>query len=181
MAKKVNDIYIDTIEEIIENLGYKLVEYHLIYQGKSVRAVIDIHKSYGYISHKDCENVSKNCEDFLIEKFGDDITLEVSSPGINRILKTDRELKVFIGYEIELYFKKDLKKQLRNSGKLHLIKDGNAYILKNYKNNELFIIPINKDMAKSLSVCSGQANEQKEEEYLLKISKNEISKIKLLN
>ncbi len=177
MAKKNKYLYIDTIEEIIENLGYKLVDYNLIYQGNMVKAKIDIHNPYGYISHKDCGIVSKHCEEFLIEKIDENIVLEVSSPGINRILKTERELKVFKGYEIELYFKKDFINDSNKMKKnLHII-SGDKYLLIDYVDNILYV----DHLTDNKSDIDIENKEIDDFDDVIKINIEDISKIKLLN
>ncbi len=166
-----NEIYIETIEEIIEGLGLKLVSYKIIKGKKSTKVAIDIHKPKGYISHNDCKLVIKNCGPFLNEKFGDEVELEVSSPGINRILKTERELKVFKDYDIEVYFKEDFLENAKKNNKTHLI-NGGVFILSDYRENNLYLIPKNPDSD------NRNIDENNNEEI---VNINSITKIKLLN
>ena len=162
--KADNEIYIDTIEEVVEGLGLKLVYYKLIKQNKSVKAVIDVHKPDGLVSHDDCNLVVRWCRPFLEEQFGENVILEVSSPGVNRILKTERELKIFKGCEVEVYFRdKFVKEKLENN------ENSGIFLLNDYKDNNLYLMPltINDD------------NPSKVTEQI--INKDAIGKRKLLN
>ena len=66
-----------------------------------LRAYID---KPGGISIQDCENVSRALSDELdrVDPIPDSYILEVSSPGLGRILKKDKHLMSAIGMEVEL-------------------------------------------------------------------------------
>lgn len=164
MANK-NEEYIEIIDEIVEGLGLKLVSYKLIRQKNDVKAKIDIHKPKDFISHEDCAMVHRVCESFLVDKFGDNVYLEVSSPGINRILKTEREFKVFKGYEVELYFNINFLKSDANKNN---IKNGNRFILKNYNNDIFYLVPLDKKK-------SGSKSKDKKNDINIKVKKNDVN------
>lgn len=130
--------YIEIIEEIIEGLGLKLIKYILVKQKGSIKALIDIHKPQSHISHDDCSLVVKNCKPFLDEKFDSDVLLEVSSPGVNRILKTKREYKAFEGYEVEVYLKKNYLENDDNK-----ISNGSVFILGNLEGQNIHLKHVN--------------------------------------
>ncbi len=66
-----------------------------------LRAYID---KPGGVSIQDCENVSRALSDELdrVDPIPDSYILEVSSPGLGRILKKDKHLMSAIGMEVEL-------------------------------------------------------------------------------
>lgn len=177
MLQADNEIYIDTIEEIIEGLGLKLVYYRLISQKNSVKVIIDIHKPDGFVTHKDCSLVIRQCQPFLEEELEQDVQLEVSSPGVNRILKTEREYEVFKGYEVEVYFKNEFIKEQKNetNDKISL-RNGDIFILNDYKDKEFFLLP--KTSKDSYSKKEEPYNDDKKVKV---IDKDNITKIKLLN
>lgn len=162
---------IEIIEEIIEGLGYKLVYYNMVKLKEKCKVVIDIHKPDGGLSFEDCKVVYKNCESFLIEKFGEDLILEVSSPGVNRILKTERELKVFIGNKIEIYFDNSFLENFDFP-----IKNGDVYLLNDYKDGFIYITPIESNKDTSTNLSNGE-----KQLIIEKVNVDNINKIKLMD
>lgn len=98
---------LDLCKDSIEKLGYELVE---IVQGKQygtpyLTFVIDTDKEGG-ISLDDCELVSKTVDPLLDEAdcFGDAFNLNVSSPGLDRPLKLERDFVKNKNKDIEISF-----------------------------------------------------------------------------
>ncbi|MCY6372514.1 ribosome maturation factor RimP [Clostridium ganghwense] len=91
------------IEPIVSQLAYEL--YHIEYvkeQGENyLRLYID--KEEG-ISLEDCEKVSRKVSSMLDEKdpIEDSYYLEVSSPGVERILYSDKHLNKYINHMITI-------------------------------------------------------------------------------
>ena len=97
------------IKKKIEDIGYELYDVLYIKEGKNytLRIVIDNEKG---ISIEDCEKVNNEITDILDEAdyIKEQYFLEVSSPGIERVLRKDWQLKKYIGEEVEIkLFKKD--------------------------------------------------------------------------
>ena len=90
IEKKVEEL----LTEEINNLGYELYDVEYVKEGKDYYLRIYIDSKNG-ITLDDCEKVSDNISDLLDEKdfIKDQYFLEVSSPGIERILKKDKHLK----------------------------------------------------------------------------------------
>lgn len=90
------------VKPVVSDLGYEL--YHLEFkrEGKDNYLRIYIDKKQGNISLEDCENVSRTVSDILDREDPIKVSyyLEVSSPGIERILYTDEHLKRYIGYDV---------------------------------------------------------------------------------
>lgn len=97
------------VEPIIEKIGYELYDVEYTKEGKNyfLRIFIDNQKG---IDLNDCEKVSDSITDILDEEnyIKEQYFLEVSSPGIERILKKDKHLNQNIGQQINVkLFKKD--------------------------------------------------------------------------
>ncbi len=97
------------VKKKIEDIGYELYDVLYIKEGKNytLRIVIDNEKGIGL---DDCEKVNNEITDLLDEAnyIKDQYYLEVSSPGIERLLRKDWQLKKYIGEEVEIkLFKKD--------------------------------------------------------------------------
>lgn len=114
MASKVKDICTEKFTPIIEQLGYELIE---VFYGKQVDGMnlifyIDSPKG---ITIDDCEKVHRHIDPILDELDPTEnkpYILSVSSLGIDRPLKTDRDFERNMGNEIEitLFAKQDGKK-----------------------------------------------------------------------
>ena len=103
---------IKILEPIIINLGYEV--YDVIYEkeGKDnyLRIFIDNGKQ---ITLEDCEKVNNAITDILDEKdlIKSQYFLEVSSPGLERRIRTDKQLEMFKNEKIEIHLFKAIEKQ----------------------------------------------------------------------
>ena len=93
----------ELISPIIEEHRFELVDVEYVKEGSNwyLRAYID---KPGGITVDDCEVVSRRLSDLLDEQdFIDDAyILEVSSPGLGRPLKKDKDFARSIGEEVEI-------------------------------------------------------------------------------
>lgn len=97
------------LKEKIESIGYDLYDVEYSKEGKNYFLRIFIDKEDG-IDLKDCEKVNDEINDILdqADYIKDQYFLEVSSPGIERVLRKDKHLEQNIGEEINIkLFKKD--------------------------------------------------------------------------
>ena len=105
IEQKVENLLKDKIEKI----GYDLYDVEYTKEGKNYFLRIYIDKPEG-IDLKDCEKVNDEISDLLDEAdyIKEQYFLEVSSPGIERILRKDKHLEQNKGKEIVIkLFKKD--------------------------------------------------------------------------
>ena len=108
---KIEEKVEELLKETIEKLGYNLYDVEYVKEGPNyyLRVYIDNEKG---IDLNDCEKVSNAIDEMLDEAniIKDQYYLEVSSPGIERVLRKDRHLQENIGNQIEIkLFKKDEK------------------------------------------------------------------------
>ena len=99
------------LQPIIEKNGYDLYDVEYTKEGKNFFLRIFIDKPEG-IDLNDCEKVNDAITDILDEAnyIKEQYFLEVSSPGIERILRKDKHLEQNIGNEVLIkLFKKDDK------------------------------------------------------------------------
>ena len=106
---KIEERVEELIKEKIENIGYSLYDVEYAKEGPNyyLRIFIDSEKG---IDLNDCEKVSNEINEKLDEAdyIKEQYYLEVSSPGVERILRKDRHLKQNIGKQVEAkLFKKD--------------------------------------------------------------------------
>lgn len=88
---------------ILETHGFELVDVEYVKEGSTwyLRAYID---KPGGIAINDCEVVSRSLSDVLDEKdfIEDSYILEVSSPGLGRPLKKERDFERSLGKEVDI-------------------------------------------------------------------------------
>ena len=99
------------IKPTIENIGYDLYDVVYAKEGKNYFLRVFIDKPKG-IDLEDCEKVNNAINDLLDEAdyIKEQYFLEVSSPGIERVLKKDRHIEQNIGKEVQVkLFQKDEK------------------------------------------------------------------------
>ncbi len=90
-------------ELLVEGLGYKLVDLSIQQRNetKQIKAVIKSEKGVGI---DDCTIVHRALLPRLEALLGtQETTMEVSSPGVNRVLKHSWEFYAFIGEEIAIW------------------------------------------------------------------------------
>ncbi len=100
------------IEAKVKSLGYELYDVQYIKEGKDYFLRVFIDKPDG-IDLNDCEKVNDGINDILDEAdyIKEQYFLEVSSPGIERILRKDKHLEANIGKEVEVKLFKPIDKQ----------------------------------------------------------------------
>ena len=102
MAKApVTQLVTEFIEPILLAKGLELVDVEFKKEGKTWVLRIFIDKKSG-VTLEDCQNVSCLAGDLIeVEDIIESIyTLEVSSPGLNRVLKKEKDFIKFIGKKI---------------------------------------------------------------------------------
>ena len=108
------------LKPTIEQLGYDLYDVEYAKEGKNYFLRIFIDRKEG-IDLEDCEKVNDAINDLLdqadyIKEF---YFLEVSSPGIERVLRKNKHLEQNIGKEIQVkLFKKDENQKKEYQGNL---------------------------------------------------------------
>lgn len=93
----------DKIEPTIEQLGYELYDVEYVKEGKDYFLRVYIDKETG-IDLEDCEQVSNAINPILDEEdiIKEQYFLEVSSPGIERRLRTEKHFEENMGKEVEI-------------------------------------------------------------------------------
>ena len=145
MENKIEEL----LKETIENLGYEL--YDVIYEkeAKDYYLRIFIDKPEG-ISLEDCETVNNAISDILDEAnyIKDQYFLEVSSPGVERLLRKDKHLQANLNKEITVNLFKpitlDQPTEKENKKK-------NSYkqldgVLKGFTSSDICLIVENKEI-----------------------------------
>lgn len=123
---KVEENIESLVKDKIQKIGYELYDVLYIKEGPNriLRIVIDSEQG---ISLDDCEKVNDEIKDLIDEAdyIKEQYYLEISSPGIERLLRKDWQLKKFKGELVEVkLFKKDSNGNKNYIGNLDEVTDG---------------------------------------------------------
>lgn len=124
------------LNDVIQNLGYELYDVIYAKEAKDFYLRIIIDKENG-IDLNDCEKVNDAINDILDEAdyIKDQYFLEVSSPGVERVLRKPKHFQSQIGNEILVKLFKPLEKKKEFTG-----------ILKSYSEEELVLTQDDKEV-----------------------------------
>ena len=149
MSKR--EIYVQKTEAIlmpiVEEHGFELVDVEYVKEGGTwyLRAYID---KPGGINVDDCEVVSRRLSDILDEKdyIEEAYILEVSSPGLGRPLKKEKDFKRSLGEEVDVRTYRMIEKQKEFTGLLKDYDDATVTIemedgtLKTFEKSDIALI-----------------------------------------
>jgi ribosome maturation factor RimP len=115
----LRDQLAELLEPVVSGLGYELweLEYSPRAGGGLLRVYID---SPAGIGLDDCEKVSRTVSDTLdaADPIPGQYTLEVSSPGLDRVLRTRAHFQRFAGARVRLEMMQPIAGRRRFSGRL---------------------------------------------------------------
>ncbi len=104
---------LEAITPLIENtaMRYNLIPIEIDFSKENHRWFLRIflYSQERSITLEDCENVTRSLEDFLEELIPVKYYLEVSSPGLERKFKSEKEFVIFKGKRISLKLKEPLE------------------------------------------------------------------------
>ena len=102
---------------IMEEMNFELVDVEYVKEGSTwyLRAYID---KEGGITVNDCEAVARRMNDLLDEKdfIADSYVFEVSSPGLGRPLKKEKDFKRSLGEAVDIKLYRAIERQKDFSG-----------------------------------------------------------------
>lgn len=129
------------LNPVIEDLGYELYDLeYLQYQGQRILRVSIDHEQG--IQLEDCVRIDQMLQKLFDENdpMEEAYTLEVSSPGIFRVLKNPEHFRRFTGERIKIRLKKKINGMRQAIGKLcSSTEDGIQFLPENESEEGLFI------------------------------------------
>ena len=114
----------ELIDKTVTGLGYELVDLEQSPRGRILRLFIDKPDKAGGIDVEDCALVSNQLSRVLAVENVDYDRLEVSSPGLDRVLKKPADFERYCGSEINLRLRLPLGGRRNFNGVLHAVQDG---------------------------------------------------------
>ena len=112
------------IDITVTGLGYELVDLELSPRGRVLRLFIDKVDKPSGIDVEDCALVSNQLSRVLAVENVDYDRLEVSSPGLDRVLKKPADFERFAGAEVNLKLRLPISGRRNFNGVLHGVQDG---------------------------------------------------------
>ena len=121
---KIEDKVWELIKETVSNLQLDIYDVEYVKEGNGWFLRIYIDKENG-VDINDCENVSRAIDPLLdeAEVITGQYTLEVSSPGVERVLRRSEHFSKYIGSEIEISLYKTVDNKKSFTGVLKLADD----------------------------------------------------------
>ena len=114
------------IEKLVAQLGYELVDFETVNGGQILRVYID---KGDLISIEDCSKVSNHVNNVLsVETDFDYERLEVSSPGLDRVIKKIKDFERFKGQKAKIKTRFAIENRKNFKGTLSGIKNESVII-----------------------------------------------------
>jgi ribosome maturation factor RimP len=143
----MKDRLLGLLEPVVDGLGYELVDVEWGSAGSRsvVRVYID-RSDGGSVGLDDCERVSRAIGAVLEaeDPIGHEYSLEVSSPGFDRPLRTAAHFARFAGSEARIELARPLEGRRRFRGRLGAVGDGQVTIEVDRKEWKLPLAGISK-------------------------------------
>ena len=119
---------IEIIEKTVVGLGFEVVDIEQSPRGRVLRVFIDKLDKVGGIDVDDCALVSNQLARVLAVEDIDYDRLEISSPGLDRVLKKQADFERFAGSEINLRLRLPMNGRRNFNGVLHGMRDGKVHL-----------------------------------------------------
>jgi ribosome maturation factor RimP len=114
----------ELIEKTVSGLGFELVDIERSARGRVLRVFIDKEDKAGGVDVEDCAQVSQQLSRVLTVENVDYDRLEISSPGLDRVLKKPADFVRFAGSEINLRLRLAVNGRRNFNGVLQGLRDG---------------------------------------------------------
>lgn len=131
----------ELIEQAVTGLGYELVDIEASPRGRLLRVYIDTPDG---ISVDDCTLISNHLTRLFAVENVDYDRLEVSSPGLDRILKKAADFERFAGENVQLKLRLPVGNQRNFSGTLGGLRDGRVVVKVGETEHEFAVESIDK-------------------------------------
>ena len=137
------DLY-ELLERTVTGLGYELVDVEQSPRGRVLRLFIDKADKPGGIDVEDCTLVSNQLSRLLAVENVDYDRLEISSPGLDRVLKKPADFERFSGSEINLRLRLPMSGPRNFNGVLLGLQDGKIRLTIDTGDVELDLVNVDK-------------------------------------
>ncbi len=119
---------IELIENSVSGLGYELVDFETSPRGRLLRVFIDRLPDGGAVTIDDCTAVSNQLSRLLTVENVDYDRLEVSSPGLDRVLRKPADWRRFAGQDVQFKLRVAIGNQRNFVGRIIGLEDDSAVV-----------------------------------------------------
>ena len=118
------------VKQVTDELSTELVELNIKERGKTIVIDIIADKPGGGITIDECTSINKHVVGSVEEKqwFGEDFVVEVSSPGLDRTLKTFNDFARAVGRKVRIHISEPIEGKLEHHGKILGVQDDQILI-----------------------------------------------------
>ena len=134
----------ELLDKTVTGLGYELVDIEQSPRGRILRVFIDKPEKTGGVDVEDCALVSNQLSRVLAVENIDYERLEISSPGLDRVLKKLADFERFVGSEINLRLRLPLAGRRNFNGVLRGVQDGMVCLTMDTGDVELELANVDK-------------------------------------
>ncbi|MEI6856382.1 ribosome maturation factor RimP [Psychrilyobacter sp.] len=132
MAKKVDEKLLERVEKllapVLEPIELELVDMEYIQDGAYWFLRIYLEKIDGKITLDECAKVSNSISEDVDRMIEDKFFLEVSSPGLERPLKKEKDFVRFTGEKIKVILRHKVEDSRNWTGKLEKCEESMIYL-----------------------------------------------------
>ena len=129
---RVADAVLEMAEPIVEESGLELVDVEYMKEGDQYVLRVFIERPEGGVTLDDCQEISRNLSERLDieDPIKDSYILEVSSPGIDRPLRKDKDFERFAGRDVDISaYRPVYKKQKKLTAELVGLRDEDVVVI----------------------------------------------------
>ena len=130
---RIDDLKADVLKHaqlICDGLGLDIVELGIHPYNDTLNIQLFVDRPLGGIEIGECTKVNHRLDVVLFDelKLGNDYTLEVSSPGLDRPLKTFRDFRRVIGRDVHLFLRERVEEKMELEGELKGVREMDVII-----------------------------------------------------
>ncbi|WP_263771943.1 ribosome maturation factor RimP [Propionivibrio soli] len=134
----------ELLGKTVTGLGYELVDIEQSPRGRILRVFIDKPEKPGGVDVEDCALVSNQLTRVLAVENVDYDRLEISSPGLDRVLKKVADFERFVGSQINVRLRLPINGRRNFNGVLNGVLDGKVRLTVDTGEVELDLANVDK-------------------------------------
>lgn len=148
MAKIENTVLLKKVEGLLDPLlgpmELELVDIEYVQDGAYWFLRVFLEKIGGQITLDECAKVSNEISEDIDKMITDKFFLEISSPGLERPLKKEKDFERFVGKKIKVILKHKLDDSRNWTGELEKYEDSIIYLVVDEKTLEIPFVEVKK-------------------------------------
>lgn len=146
MFAEVHSVLKEYLAGLEKELTFELVDFNIRRQGKTVHVEIAADKEKGGITIDECTAINKRVSRYLEDNplISDDYVVEVSSPGLDRPLKTEKDFKRVLNLEVRFHLNDFIEGKKEHAGVVEEVNEVYVKVATKQKNINIPLSSIQK-------------------------------------